>query len=258
MAYALEEIDVSGNTIRDPDVPFLVNALANRPKLKSLRMSNLMPYRTTFSSSNWTSIVNFLRTPCSNLEELAILGNGFDDGRRWAVSSGLDDEVASEFATALIGNTKMKRLHILNKYPNGRVSLSPAAGAAFSNVLCNKSDVESILGSNHSLYEISWYWELDDEDNVPGDLRSYLELNKNENKAEVARRKILLYFFAEGESNVGRFESIGTKVLPFAMAWMGRDHHGLSVLLQFAKATPSLFEQASTGLKRKHNEVGGS
>ena len=83
--------------------------------------------------------------------------------------------------------------------------------------------------------------------NVAGINRS-LELNKNNNKFEAARHKILLHHFLDGD--VQEFIEMETPVLPRAVAWAGRDMNGHSLLYQILRCIPSLF-----GSSEKNNSV---
>ena len=83
-----------------------------------------------------------------------------------------------------------------------------------------------------------------------------LQLNGDSNKTEVARQKILKYHFLAGDDiNIQEFVAMEMKVLPHAIAWIGRDDAGNSLLYKFFHGMPSLFElgdnSKATTTKRK-------
>ncbi len=108
--------------------------------------------------------------------------------------------------------------------------------AAFSNLLCDKSSIYSIYESNHTLESIG------PESELPFDIASYLEMNQNENKAEVARQKLLHYHFLDGDVKLDYFLGLELNVIPHAIAWIVRDDTGLPLLHQLAKSMPSVFD----------------
>lgn len=117
--------------------------------------------------------------------------------------------------------------------------------------MCNKTSAESILDSNHRIGNIT-------NEIIPEELEALLQMNRNENKVEVARRKILRYHFSDGERNMEELVGVNANVLPQAMTWMGRDHHGLSVLFQFAKAIPVLFATGKDPATKSNERTRGA
>jgi len=80
--------------------------------------------------------------------------------------------------------------------------------------------------------------------NRPDDLFSYLELNKNDNKFEVARQKIIQQHFLRGDNiNIDEFLDMDVEVLPRAIAWIGRDATGQSLLFKLVQSMPTCFIQ---------------
>jgi hypothetical protein len=81
------------------------------------------------------------------------------------------------------------------------------------------------------------------------------EMNQNENKAEVARQKILQHHFLEGNANMHAFARFPETSMPFAMEWIGRNRDGRTLMYNFAKEFPTLFDITPTSNnvnKRKH------
>ena len=107
---------------------------------------------------------------------------------------------------------------------------------ALSHVLCDKSSIDVTYSSNHTLQK------LDDGlggiDHLPNDLVSLLDMNRNNTKAETARQKILEYHLLRDGVNVEAFVDMDVKVLPLAMAWIGRDRTGFQVLFRLLQNAP--------------------
>lgn len=86
-----------------------------------------------------------------------------------------------------------------------------------SSVLCDPSSIESIRNSNHTIEQIQCspehIWN-NEEGILIGDL---VELNKNPNKEQVSRIKILRYYFA-GEFIISPFSTMSASVLPNIMS----------------------------------------
>lgn len=77
--------------------------------------------------------------------------------------------------------------------------------SVLSRVLCNSSSVDSTFTSNHNLNDVESInsfdaFDVEDflDDQPQEDVHRYLAMNKNENKAEVARQKILEHHFSQG------------------------------------------------------------
>ena len=110
--------------------------------------------------------------------------------------------------------------------------------------------------SNHTLQYLG-------EGNLPDDLQSYLELNKNKHKVEVPRQKILQTHFSgsvddssisgsvDGSSNIQEFLDMDLNFMPAAVEWIGRDVCGLSAMYNLMRRLPDLFD--SSAKKKKPN-----
>lgn len=108
---------------------------------------------------------------------------------------------------------------------------------ALANVLCNKSTIESICASNHTL---QWSGP-----SIPPDIKEYYKLNRNEDKIEVTRQKIIKYHFLNGESNIDKFVNMELTELPHAISWIGRNDAGASLLYTLCKSVPTLLDSES-------------
>jgi len=76
-------------------------------------------------------------------------------------------------------------------------------------------------------------------------LKSLLKLNQNDNKQEVARQKLIRYYFSNDDGSVVKVEEfvdMELDVLPQAIAWAGRDDTGHSLLYKLFQTMPTLFD----------------
>ena len=81
-------------------------------------------------------------------------------------------------------------------------------------------------------------------------------MNRNEDKVEVARQKILQTHFSDSDdtSKMQEFLDMELEVMPNAIAWMGRPKHigwrgtnvsGLSVMYNLLRRIPDLFDSSA-------------
>lgn len=226
----LEELILHGNNIDNTGVLIMVNVLNNMDTLKTLRMSR----NSLITSIAWMALSTLLQRPASGLTELDISGNN------------ANDDVLIGFANALLNNKSLTTFFNLR-------GMTSRGWVAFTNLLCNKSSIASIYNSNHTLQSVGY------GNNRPVDLISYLELNNDDNKREVARQKILRYHFSNGEDNIEEFVDMDVTVIPHALAWMCRNGGGRSLLYNVLRSLPTLFDSdanakavaGKAGTKRK-------
>ena len=80
-------------------------------------------------------------------------------------------------------------------------------------------------------------------------------MNKNENKSEVARQKILKYHFADEGNNANLFYRMPVIMMPFAMEWIGRTSLGFALMYNVVRGDPArltfLILQSELELARK-------
>jgi hypothetical protein len=57
-----------------------------------------------------------------------------------------------------------------------------------------------------------------------------LEINRNENKSAVARKKIIAYHFSSDELDSQVFIGMAVPVMPRAVEWIGRDATGFNLM----------------------------
>lgn len=109
-------------------------------------------------------------------------------------------------------------------------------------VLCDTTCIESIYSSNHTLDVLLLPFYFRGED-ILDEIASSLEMNHNEDKAEVARQKILKHHFSGWSStNVHVFTRMPEAVMPFAVGWIGRNNLGYSLMFNVVRDLPHLFD----------------
>ena len=181
----------------------------------------------------WKSLASLLEAPNCTLEALFVSDNN------------LDDETAVAFASALANN---QTLRTLNLYDN---SISTKGWQSFSELLCNTLSVNATFLSNHTLYYISMYanGNADTFNGAP-----YLQLNRRNNKKEIAIIKILQH---HSSFDMMPFFEWEFKVLPLMINWFDKAStitsynfqpdirpRKLSSIYQFVRGMPVLYVEA--------------
>ena len=114
-----------------------------------------------------------------------------------------------------------------------------------------KSSIDSTFSSNHSLHAIEAIRGR--REDIPDDLSSLLNLNRSQDKAAVARQKVLEQHFSSSSATIEVFVGMSAPSLPHAIEWIGRDNLGSSLMYQVARGIPSLFKSKDiVRKKRKH------
>ena len=260
----LEDIGLAANGIGDDTVIALFNSLVGKRKLKRLGLelntfpsarfawSSTLPShciinsgldpndcRNRLTAPGWDAISNHLRSPDCVLEELQ-LGAITDNDT--------DINAMESIADALAHNQTLNGLYFedhANAY-----STSKVYNNILARVLCNKSSIMDTYNSNHTLtvwqrrLSQSWY------SLYSADLGSYLEINKNNSKADAARKKIIKTHFSSGDMVVKPFLEMRTEVFPRVLAWMGKGgtdaakdsvSDEITLLYRFVRDMPQVF-----------------
>ncbi|KAL7430715.1 hypothetical protein ACHAXH_003977 [Discostella pseudostelligera] len=216
----------------DEGVTYLGEALAVNKSVQYLALDS----NESITNDGWRVFFTCMRNPDSSLKELDLLG------------CSIDDEGVATIMNALEENTSLKRLSlesnqttsrglmtIFNALLNCEVSvenmdlrdnwinfeeLTEEDWRVLSRALCDKSSIDSICSSNHTLFSL----ELDDFENtedwldeVWSGIESLLSMNINPNKAEVARQKILKHHLFDEHADMSVFALMQETVLPHAI-----------------------------------------
>lgn len=222
-------LDLEFNTIDDEGASVLAHLLTNLNTITSVNLwenSNVSP-------DGWHVFSQVLiPSSTSKLKRLTI-GHCEEDNEGFPI---MNDNVVSDFVTALAKNSCLEKLDI------GDVEELPISLNTLVSVLCNTESISSILQSNHTLYNFTFNGSDDME--YPSELDALLDLNDDEDKGRVIRKKLLGYFFSDVD-NIGRtFGPMATSVMPNAMEWISRDDSGYTVLFEFCRIMPTLFKGA--------------
>ena len=255
----LQRLEIYSAQLDDERLVCLGNALAVNKTLKYLDLN----MDVSISMEGWKGFSQCLKNPYSALETLRIQDyNGAYDDDRDDDDHDHDDE-ASEMVAAIVraleGNSTLKTLDI--GYDDYETSMRLWVWEVFDQVLCDRTSIAGTHSSNHTLQEVMIYglfrvceedYEDDDYSDFGGlgilNLRNSLHVNKNDNKSEVAREKILERHFARarGNTDVAQvFSSAPDSVLVHAIEWIGRDDLGYSVMNDFVRGFPQLFGDRS-------------
>ena len=201
----LVKLYIDGNEIDDEGIRLLTRVVSGMNSFKMLVLND----NRLVSSTGWQALSAYLRSPNFVLEELHLDENKVND-----------DTVVAFFTNALIHNNTLESLYL---YQNPDDDLIADRGwEAVSTLLCNKVSILDTYTSNHTLHKLGYDH---DEMNLPDDLVLLLESNKNEDKAEVARQKILQTHFPTEDndtSNIQEFLDMELNIMPAAIEWIGR------------------------------------
>jgi len=234
---SLEELDLSHNDIDDEGVDALVDLLASMRNFHTLSL-----HPNSFSMTGLRALTRLLQ-PSYNVESI-IIGRT-EELFLQSERDRFNDEVAIEFADVLANNTSLNTLSFGGREVTGR------GWTAFFHALCDKSSIDSTFSSNHSLHDIEAINGL--REDIPDDLSSLLNMNRNQDKAAVARQKVLEQHFSSSSATIEVFVGMSASALPRAIEWIGRDNLGSSLMHHVAREIPLLFKSKDiVRKKRKH------
>jgi len=248
----LVKLHLSCNSIDDDGLQLLAGLVSRMSSLEQLDLSS----NRSVTHTCWQDLSGYLQSPSFALEELRLDGNN------------INDDTLVVLTSALANNKTLKRLELFCPFGigiNEVVSITARGFAAVSTLLCNKTSIIDTYNSNHTLEELGLYEYQYEEMNLP-DLSSSLELNKNKDKSEVARQKILRTHFSNNTSKMQELLDMELQVMPPVITWIGRPTpidwkgmkvSGLSTMFNLLRRLPDLFDsnaqKKSGGLKRKRD-----
>ena len=226
--------------LTDDDVICLGTALIGNKTLKLLTLVD----NASITLVGWQGLMQGLRNHSSVLEHLSVDECNIDaDGGRMIV-------------TALAENSSLKELTMFQN------NLTTVIWDDFYWVLCDESSIQSTYSSNHTLERIWLRPWLHHDDDVPDYILRLLKMNRNEDKAQVARQKILENYFYEGGNvrdnayQISVFAQMSKALMPFALEWIGNDDIGFSLMYKVVRGIPTLFgighgQQQRAGAKKR-------
>ena len=244
----LVELNLNSNSIDDEGMELLVQIVS---RMRSLTHLYLGANRLV-SPTGWEALTSPLQSPSCALEELYLDGNK------------ISDDTLTAFKSALGDNRTLKRLSLercttmdedASDNEDDNEEFTERGWEALSSLLCNKTSIIDTYTSNHTLQYVGPSYAVDLT--LPGDLASLLELNRNKDKVEVARQKILQTHFSNSDSSkIQEFLDMELRVIPTAIAWIGRPTHddwnrnrtsvsGLSLMYNLMRRVPDLFDSSA-------------
>ena len=261
----LVKLSLCSNQIDDEGIRLLTRVVTNMTSLRYLRLE----YNKQVTPVGWQALADYLQSPTCVLKELDL-----DDNNA-------NDDLLIAFSGALVHNKTLEHLSFNecwdeeNDEYDGTYVIAERGYEAVSALVCNKTSIIDTYNSNHTL---NYVYHI--RDNITS---SYLALNENKDKAEVARQKILQTHFSTTEdydsdmedstteyydsdtedsdddegsnatSNVQEFLDMELKVMPTAIAWIGRpltlgwrgeNVSGLSLMFNLMRRLPDLFDSS--------------
>jgi len=254
---ALEKLVITETRgINDSHLPLLWNVIKNCP-LKELEINNCphAAYSDSISAQGLQAMARMLECPDCELEKLDLRGEHH-----------FNDDVITEFVRRLVNNTCLKVLGISGSKPLGsrdrKSKITMRGWEALSALLCDVSSIDNTYSSKHTLSVSIDRHSWTNNSRLP----NLSNINKNNNRSDAAREKIMKYHFTASEQ-VGALSNgmqvvskMDLVVLPQAIAWAGRKHdnEGCTILYQLLRCIPELVEDQTltksvAGKKRKLN-----
>lgn len=197
----LEEINFGNADVNDDILRVIVTVFEENPGRtpKSLEFS---PY-AQIGRNGFECLARFLELSGCSLQELHL--NNED----------VDDDVAYLFATSLSRNNSLRILSF-----GGESMISPAGWRAFDAVVCDTESLNGTYASNHTLTSLGNFHSHDNP--LSNDLRRYLQLNINENKGLVARKKIFVNFFVDTNLCLRTLDGMTSSLLVRAIGFVDK------------------------------------
>ncbi len=212
-------------------ITILKNALNKHNSVLKLTM------RLDLSKEGWKIFASILSHPVCSILKLEI------EAKRVNVI---------HLARAMAANNSLRHLSITGvRSPK----TSENCWGILHRALCDVSSINKTFSSNHTLHELvvsqelSLQEEIYDDKPLPNDISSLLDMNKIEDKAQVARKKILKYHFTEEGKDVHVFARMPLPTMPVAIEWISRDQNEFSLMYEVLRSVPALFERLASNVE---------
>ncbi|KAL9185059.1 hypothetical protein ACHAXT_002836 [Thalassiosira profunda] len=238
----VEKLFLSENSdLDDEGISCLASALIGNESIRELNLDRC----TLVTAAGWEPLMAVIQN--SNMERLHLGGNAINTAAVLANSlignvtlkelilwdCGLDDGAARLLANALADNSTLLEMRL-----GGSDLITDIGWSAFSHVLCNAASIDATFDSNHTVRALGGY-------NSPEDLKTLVEMNRENSESEAARLKIIKTHFEHPP-----FVEMELALLPHALAWMGRGGGSGEVDGRFwgyLRSMPSLFDAKNKG-----------
>lgn len=187
----LATLRLDDNSIDNEGLQLLVRLVSNMNSLRCLSLGR----NQTVTPVGWQALTVYLQSPNFALRDLNLDGNN------------INDDTVIAFTSALAHNKTLTSLQIGGYEDDDEDDDEPnyliteRGWEVVSTLLCNKTSILDTYNSNNTLQDLGYY--IPDE--LFGCLDPYLVLNKNKDKAEVARQKVLQIHFSDDDSSMQEF-----------------------------------------------------
>jgi Ran GTPase-activating protein (RanGAP) involved in mRNA processing and transport len=225
---SIEVLCLNDNSFNDQTLAAYADALMGNSKLRELQLRS----NRHVTAAGWDTFSTVLRNPTLVLEEFH-LGNNI-----------LNDQVIISFADALAQNNKLRVLDLSDVD-----GLTELGWNALINLLFNQSSIDGVYNSNHTLEEL-WAWPHRQEF-LPQHIVILQKINRDNSVSQTELIKIRLYtgfnHIHGNNIDIQLFTGMHLSLLPYAMAWMGKDGPtvGTNLLFRLVRSVPTLFEQGN-------------
>jgi hypothetical protein len=249
--------------VEDEGIACLGDALTINKSLKHLDLT----WNECITLEGWQGFARSLSIPNKILQTIVLSQCEIDDQRASVIATALAEKTSvkvldmSNNSITLMGLVLVFNI-LLNCKPSLEKlvlienevyvdQLTNTEWNILSLALCNNSSIDMTYSSNHHFHTLELSYR--DEEGIPDDILSLMQMNKNEIKSEIAHQKILKHHFLGGDA-VRVVTSMPEMLLPFVVGWIGRSKHGYSAMHNLVRGMPTLFdvvESSQVGLKRK-------
>ncbi|KAL9180765.1 hypothetical protein ACHAXT_011218 [Thalassiosira profunda] len=262
---SVEDLSFWRNNLGPTGGIVLAETLSTNTVLKRLDLTMALSsfngeFRHVFSEEGWRMFFNFLQS--SALVDLELGGNTIRDAQVEVfveclngLSSlesldlwGVDQVSTAGWATFFAGLRGHASLRTMKMYSADNMEESVIVPA-----LCDKTSIEGICNSNHTLTKVDGCnrdWSFFPQ--TGSDCKRLLEINEGADKAKVARQKIREFCFRNGE-NLQELVTLEVNLMPRVLECVGRD--SIKASYPLIRSMPSLFSAKALGGKRKRGKA---
>ena len=233
---SLKKLSLPFSSIDDDGISVFGNDLMSNTTLEVLNLG--CSRRVT--PVGWIAFSRALGSPRSVLKELSAFNNC------------INDDVVVAYANELNGNanSQLKSLDLYSQYDDFDLDVTDIGWDRMMNLLCNTSSINATSSSNHTLSFLGHfpvgpsddeYCDASDFDQtqMPREVFDLLQMNKDEDKKQVARKKVIKHHFSE-DFDLDALIGSDLKILPRKISWFGRDSLGLSMVYSIIRTLPDL------------------
>ena len=201
------------------------------------------------TSESWLVFSRLFGSNLSNLREIDVSGNG------------IDHDVIIAYFNELSGNENSLLKRFISRSEADDEGIDPPIDPTddiwdpITNLLCNTSSIDATWSSNHTLCSLGGF-DVEESDSdgdeesdtdsdhiesytMPREVYDLLEMNEDDDKKQVARRKLMKYHFS-GDFDLNALIGSDQKLLPRKISWFGRDALGQSIVYSIMRKLPDL------------------